>query len=211
MAEALSRPDVPEGIVLVSASPRRKAILGRLGIPFTVESVSISEELVQGVEAVEQAVALARAKLEAYLGRHREPPDLKSWAFAADTVIEMDGRVIGKPRTRSGASGLLRAYSGRSHTVITGLALFNPISGAIVSDSASTEVHFARLSAGEIEWYLDTGEWMDAAGGYRIQDRGEILVEAVHGSYSNVVGLPIRTFCGMLHSQQHPYFRERRD
>ncbi len=200
---AIRSPALPT-IVLVSASPRRKAILDRLGIPHRIAPAGILEDLKPGVPAEAASVGLAEAKLRAYLDSiEGEPTD---WALAADTVIDLGGRVVGKPESREEARTLLLAFSGRVHRVVTGLALYNPRAKAVATGSASTEVRFARLTSEEIAWYLDTGEWRDAAGGYRIQEKGESLVEGIVGSPSNVMGLPIRAFCEILSREHYPFF-----
>ena len=121
-------------------------------------------------------------------------------ALGADTVVVIDGAVLGKPANAASARRMLRRLSGRSHRVITAVALCRAGGKAIGSASVVTTVKFKRLSAEEIEWYVGTGEPMDKAGGYGIQGRGGLFVSSIRGSYSNVVGLPIETVHGFLGS-----------
>ncbi len=116
----------------------------------------------------------------------------------------MDGRVLGKPRNRDEARTFLRSLSGVPHRVSTGLAFTDRNSGAVRTILEETEVVFAELSDDEIEGYLDTGEWEGAAGAYRIQGRAAFLVERVIGSWSCVVGLPLRAFYVILRDSGYP-------
>jgi len=196
-----------EPLVLVSASPRRRELLEQIGIPFVVEPVEVDESPTPGLAPVAQTIAIAMRKIGAYLEglATAQQPSVR-WALAADTLVNLDGRLIGKPATEEQAARVLADLSGRTHFVVTGLALYNPLTGGVINGSAVTEVAFARLSAGEIDWYVSTGEWKDVAGGYRIQGKGTLLIESFTGSYSNVMGLPTRAIYGMLQDQGHPYF-----
>ncbi len=196
-----------ESLVLVSASPRRRELLAQIGIPFVVEPVAVDEALTVGLAPIAQTIEIALRKMRAYLdGLASAKQGTERWALSADTLVNLDGRLIGKPATEEEATRILTDLAGRRHLVVTGLALYNPRSGAIASGSAVTEVVFAPLSRAEIDWYVSTGEWKDVAGGYRIQGKGTVLIESFSGSYSNVMGLPTQTIYGMLRSQGHPYF-----
>jgi len=128
-------------------------------------------------------------------------PDLHHRTIlGADTSIDIDGWILGKPADREEAAELLRSLSGRRHKVISALSLYNGATGRIESATETTAISVAPLDRREIEWYLDTGEWRDAAGGYRIQGRGSIFVTRIEGCYFNVMGLPLRLFYGMLTS-----------
>lgn len=184
-------------IVLVSSSPRRQAILRQIGIPFRVFEPEVDESADESDPPI-HAMTVARRKLEAYLAA---APERQEWALAADTIVLLGRRIIGKPADRNEARQILTTLSGREHTVITAVAVYNPANRGVVVDTASTTVVFARLDAAEIEGYLATDEWKDVAGGYRIQERGGLLIESIRGSFTNVVGLPIRTFYGMVSAQ----------
>jgi nucleoside triphosphate pyrophosphatase len=131
------------------------------------------------------------------------------WALAADTVIACGRRIYGKATSRPEAIEMLASLAGRAHTVVTGIALYDPRSGTVLQIEESTNVRFARLSEDEINAYVDTEEWRGAAGAYRIQGRGELLVASVSGSYSNVVGLPIRALYVILKERGFPLLPQR--
>ncbi|HUZ16863.1 MAG TPA: Maf family protein [Spirochaetia bacterium] len=191
--------------MLVSSSPRRQALLRQIGLEFHTFEPSVDESLDERLAPDAHTVAVARRKLSAFLSRELGEGSAR-WAVAADTVLWLDGEIIGKPADRSQARTILRRLSGRVHTVTTGLAVWNPSARVTSTDTASTLVTFAALDPLEIERYLDAQEWQGAAGGYRIQERGALLVEGIAGSYSNVVGLPIRTFYGMVAQQGYTLF-----
>ncbi len=169
-------------LILASGSPQRRAILEQLGIPFSV-TVSGVPELEQG-PADEVALENARRKASAVAVRHPE-----AVVLGADTVVELDGAIYGKPADRGQAAEMLRALSGRRHEVVGGLCL---IEGDLTRTAVvRTAVTFRQLSSALLDWYLSSGEWAERAGAYAIQGRGAALVESVEGDYLNVVGLPV--------------------
>jgi len=168
------------GVILSSASPRRSEILEQLGVDFTVEPPEV-EELEAG-DPRELVVENALRK-----ARDRARPGER--VLGADTAVVVDGVAFGKPADVEAAAELLRTLSGRSHEVMSGIAVCED--GAERSDLAVTLVRFRELGEAEIEWYLATGEWREHAGGYAIQKRGAALVESIEGDYWNVVGLPV--------------------
>lgn len=170
-------------LVLASASPRRALILRSLGLSFEVRVAGVDESLRPGEEAGAAAERLAREKALA-VGRHEPRP-----VIAADTLVVCAGRILGKPSSADDAAQMLRLLSGRSHEVVTGVCLL--VGGRARSGVARTSVAFAPLSEEDIAWYVATGEPMDKAGGYHIEGRGALFVEAVAGSPSNVAGLPV--------------------
>jgi len=184
-------------LVLASASPRRAELLQQVGIAFEVRVSQVAEDGdVPGAEPAEVAELHARQKaLDVAAGA---PLRL---VLGADTVVVLDGRVLGKPRDEDEARAMLRALSGRTHEVITGVALAL-LRGAdpelIAQDHVRTQVTFRELSEAEIEAYVMSGEPMDKAGAYGIQGRGALLVEEIKGCYSNVVGLPLSRTWEML-------------
>jgi septum formation protein len=125
------------------------------------------------------------------------------WILGADTLVAVDGSALGKPENVAEAASMLRLLSGRPHVVHTGLALVLPEIEVPETEVSATRVWFRELSEREIAWYLSTGEWEGAAGAYRIQERGAFLVREIHGSHSNIVGLPLETIYGML--SRHGY------
>jgi septum formation protein len=193
-------------LILASRSPQRSAILEQLGVAFRVEAPEV-EELTEGdphelvrENALRKARAVAarsaRAPGEAAPGEaasgEAAPGEAASGerVLAADTAVVLGAEVFGKPRDESEAETFLRRLSGRTHEVMTGIALREP-GGAERSDVAVTRVRFRRLEAQDLAWYLATEEWRERAGGYAIQGRGAALVEGIEGDYWNVVGLPV--------------------
>ena len=190
----------PPAIVLASASPQRRSLLEAAGFPVTVVP-SGADETVAACTAPERAVVeLARRKAQAVRERLSAP----GWLVAADTAIVIGDELIGKPAGRGDARATLKRLAGGVHHVLTGVAVVTP-HGALHTALARTAVTFAPLTAAEVEWYLDTGEWRGAAGGYRIQGRAALLISGLSGSYSNVVGLPLETIYRMLARSGYPF------
>lgn len=172
-------------LVLASASPRRREILERLGVPVVLFPVTADEGFPPGVAPAEGARRVALRKAEA-----ARAAGAAGLVLAADTVVLADGRVLGKPGDEEEARAMLAVLSGRTHIVVTGVALLDE-DGRSASGSEATEVEFRDLSPDEIGAYVATGEPFDKAGGYGIQEQGALLVRAVRGDYTNVVGLPV--------------------
>jgi septum formation protein len=170
-------------MILASASPRRARILESLGVDFDVVVPSIDERLLAGEAAAAAAERLARAKALAVAETTGRP------VLAADTVVVLGRRVLGKPRSRREALAMLRALSGRRHVVMTGVCLV--LGGRALSGVERTEVRFVPLSPAEARWYAGTGEPMDKAGAYHVDGLGALFVRSISGSPSNVEGLPV--------------------
>jgi septum formation protein len=183
-------------IILASGSPRRRELLERVRIPHKVVSPQADESWPGGGPPLEMTTALARRKVEAVLALFRA--EAPRWVLGADTVVEVDGEVLGKPSGVEEAGAFLRRLAGRVHRVHTGLALHAARGRPLETEAVTTEVRFRDLDDGEIQAYLEDGEWAGAAGAYRIQERGAFLVAEIRGSWSNVVGLPLEAFYGML-------------
>jgi septum formation protein len=194
-----------ESIILASGSPRRQEYFRLLGLPFTIEPAMIDESAVQSEEPRKLAGELARRKAMAVAERakDRNPP----WIFGADTIVVLDGEVFGKPHDRLDARRMLGRLAGREHEVITAMALYRGCTGKIDCRSVSARVVVAPLSAAEIEWYLDSGEWQGAAGAYRLQGLGGCFITSVAGPPSAVVGLPLRDFYALLRDNGYPLWR----
>ena len=191
-----------ETIILASGSPRRQELLSRVRIPFKAFPPNIPEELDHIPDISERVRQIALKKIEAVVAGF--PQDSPRWVLGLDTLVELDGKALAKPTGPEQAAGILKKLSGRVHRVFTGIGLL-PVRGASVDlRCVSTEVKFASLTSQEVEAYVDTGEWSGVAGAYRIQERGGFFVEWIHGSYSNVVGLPLETFYGMLKHNRYP-------
>jgi MAF protein len=175
-------------LVLASASPRRREILssawsGRLEV---LPSGIDEGEPMSGEAIAKYAVRLAKAKARSVVAG--SPSDL---VIAADTIVELDGRPMGKPETRHEASEMLEALRGRPHAVTTGLAVAAPGVGGILSGHETTTVHMRSYTDNEIDAYVASGEPFDKAGGYAVQDPDFAPAERVQGCYLNVVGLPL--------------------
>jgi len=184
-----------ETIHLISGSPRRQTLLNQMGLPFKVNPVDTEEFMDPRKSPDELARSIAEEKLHAFLS---VKPDDVEWAVAADTFIYFEGTTIGKPGDRFDAYNELKKFSGQTHQVYTGITLFNKETDRIITEVEITDVTFRKLTENEIQWYLNTDEWKDVAGSYRIQEKGECLIQGINGSYSSVMGLPITLFYGML-------------
>jgi septum formation protein len=171
-------------LVLASRSPQRRAILEQLGVPFVARPVDVEED-----EAGEpNAVALANARRKALAAGAAEGEVV----LGVDTIVAIDGEIWGKPADADGATATLRRLSGRTHTVVSGVAIAY-VDGSVEPATATTAVTFRKLTPSLVDWYVATREWDGRAGGYAIQGRGAALVERIEGDYLNVVGLPVAT------------------
>jgi len=179
----LSGPSGRPDLILASSSPRRRELLGGLGLRFTVRAVDLDETPLPGEKPEETVLRLAREKAAA----RAHPGEI---VLAADTVVVIDGELLGKPRDPEDARRMLARIAGREHTVFTGVAVEEPGRGR-VTEIASSRVRMAPLTSEQIEWYVETGEPMDKAGSYAVQGIGALFVEEVFGNYTNVVGLPL--------------------
>jgi septum formation protein len=168
-------------LVLASASPRRRALLEQLGIPLRIDPAHLDENVREGEPAEQYVLRLARQKADAVHVRH--PSDT---VLAADTSVVFEGRILGKPRTAEEAVEMLRGLSGRTHQVMTAVAVAGAGARCVIAS-----VTFAAASEAALRWYVSTGEPMDKAGAYAVQGIGGFLVERIEGSYSAVVGLPL--------------------
>ncbi len=173
-------------LVLASTSPRRRWLLEKLGRPFDVSAPEVAEIARSGEAADDFAGRMAAEKAVNVAARRTD-----AWILAADTVVALDGRVLGKPADGADAARMLRALAGRAHTVFTGVALLQPGGAVAERMIVATPVGFRDLSDEEITAYLATGEPFDRAGAYAIQGEGAHLVYRVEGSYTNVIGLPL--------------------
>jgi septum formation protein len=173
-------------IILASQSPRRRYLLEQAGLKFEVIPSRFDENLVPADDPPTYVQVLARAKAEDIAPQHP-----RSWVIGADTIVLIDGKILGKPRDHAAARAMLRRLSGQTHQVLTGISICCRSVDVTHTAMVSTEVTFKELSAEEIEWYVYTGEPFDKAGAYAIQGLGTFLVRRINGSYTNVVGLPV--------------------
>ena len=180
-------------IILASNSPRRRELLAQIGIrDFQILSPDVDEAVEPGLSPARMVEALSLRKARAAAGR----AGAEDLIIAADTVVALDGRVLGKPRDQGEAFAMLSALSGREHRVYTGVTVLR--GGQAATEHEETAVAFRALSPEEIRDYIATGEPMDKAGAYGIQGVGALLVQGIRGDYCNVVGLPLFRLGRML-------------
>ena len=177
-------------VILASASPRRADLLTAAGVSFEVRAVDVDERPRDGEAAADYVARVAADKATACLATSDEA------VLAADTVVVVDGVILGKPADDGDAARMLRLLSGRGHDVLTGVAVRR--GGAVTVGVDTTAVVFAPLSDADIAWYVASGEPRDKAGAYAVQGLAARFVERIDGSYSNVVGLPIALVSRML-------------
>lgn len=179
-------------IILASGSPRRKEILHNLAVDFEVITADTDEtcsESDPGKHSELLAVRKGRAVSDLV-------NDKDALIISADTVVYIDGEILGKPTDEADAERILRELSGRTHTVATGLSLIK--GDKAVSDFEETDVNFAKMPNEFIKQYISSGEPMDKAGAYGIQGRASLWIDGINGDYFNVVGFPVRLFCKLL-------------
>src|SRR5882762_4397859 len=181
-------------LILASASPRRAEILHSAGLSFTVVSSAVDETPLPGESAKQMVQRLAAAKAGLAAARAVGP----AIVIAADTLVTLEGSVMGKPRTTDDARQMLEKLSGRTHSVITGVALIRLPDAERREFIETTQVHFAAISRDEIGKYLASGEPFDKAGSYAIQGVGGRFIPRIDGCYFNVVGLPLARLCREL-------------
>lgn len=179
-------------LILASASPRRAELLEAAGVAFDVAPAGIDEQQLPGESALAHVERLAAAKAGAVAARYPDRPVL-----GADTVVVVDGAVLGKPADEADAGRMLRLLAGRTHEVLTGVALVWP-AGRTRSRVTRTTVEMAPLDEAEIAWYVASGEGADKAGAYGVQGLASRFVTRVAGSYSAVVGLPVAAVHALL-------------
>jgi septum formation protein len=179
--------------ILASQSPRRSELLRQIGLSFTIDPADVDETVLSGESPETYAVRVALEK-----ARVASKKAGKGIVIAADTIVELNGTILGKPADAHDAERMLGMLSGNMHRVITGLVLRDVVTGKTITRTAVTKVWFKGLSPGEIRSYAATGEPLDKAGAYAIQEKGALLVEKVEGCYFNVVGLPLSLLGEML-------------
>jgi septum formation protein len=187
-------------IYLASASPRRSALLEQIGVAYRVLPADICELRVPGESSERYVVRLAEEKATKVWEQTR--CDQAQPVLAADTTVVLDGRALGKPRNADDALAMLTELSGRSHRVLTGVALRHE--AGLLSALSSTEVKFREITDAERRAYCETGEPLDKAGAYGIQGYGAVFVEWIRGSFSAVVGLPLAETAALLAAVGQP-------
>jgi septum formation protein len=176
-------------VYLASASPRRRELLSQIGVSFQVLNVAIDESVAAGEDAITYVTRLAQAKAGAGWGQSQGKGPPARPVLAADTAVVIGGEILGKPGDCEDALRMLTLLSGRTHEVLTAVALAT--ASGLASCVSRSEVTFRRINAVEAREYWNTGEPCDKAGGYAIQGYGAVFVADLHGSFSGVMGLPL--------------------
>lgn len=180
-------------LILASASPRRRELLASIGLDFDVIPSAIPEVRGAGESPEEYVARLSREKAAAVASKHAE-----RWVIAADTTVLLGDELLEKPADKADARRMLATIAGKTHVVYTGVTLQNLKTGARDTRVAESEVRMLPLTEREIAWYVETGEPLDKAGAYAVQGIGAMFIDSVHGSYTNVVGLPLALLYQML-------------
>ena len=173
-------------LILASKSPRRSELLKQAGLTFSVIPSDFDESTVALSNPHSYVITLAESKALDISQKH--PAD---WVIGADTIVLIDHKIMGKPGSREEAFDMLQRLSGKTHQVLTGYCICCKNKNNFFSNTVKTDVSFKKLNDAEINWYIQTGEPFDKAGGYAIQGIGTFLVRSINGSYTNVVGLPV--------------------
>ena len=173
-------------LILASKSPRRSELLKQAGLTFSVIPSDFDEDTVALSNPDSDVVTLAESKALDISQKH---PD--AWVIGADTIVLIGRKILGKPASAAEAFEMLQRLSGKTHQVLTGYCICCKKKNRVFSETVKTDVDFKRLTDAEINWYIQTGEPFDKAGGYAIQGIGSFLVRSINGSYTNVVGLPV--------------------
>ena len=184
-------------IVLASKSPRRRELLSTFVSDFEIIADNSQEVIEPDITPEEAVKKLALQKAKNVAAR----ADMDAVVIAADTIVFIDGEILGKPADEAEAARMLQKLSGREHHVCTGIAVVDNKSGAVVCDFERTVVYFKPLSDAEIDKYIKTGEPMDKAGAYGIQGIGSVFVEGIRGDYFNVVGFPMCALSKLLKNE----------
>ena len=187
-----------ETVILASASPRRSELLSLTGIPFEICTARVDEQCAEPASSAVRILSARKALAVSgkFSGRY---------ILAADTLVELDGVTLGKPKSPEDAAVMLRSLSGNTHRVHTGITVVNP-AGVIFTDGDTSSVTFDPMTDAEIYAYIATGEPLDKAGAYAIQGRASLWISRMEGSYSSVIGLPLHLVRSLLIRAGYPWF-----
>lgn len=187
--------EICPALVLASGSPNRRYVLENAGINVTVRPQDINE--ICGFSEPRLVVTtLSRQKMESYTASGLFDRNMP--ALAIDTLVSLDGKLIGKPKDNEDAASMLRSFSGRWHDVYSGMSVYRPADGKIIIVHERTQVKFRELSESDIDWYIGTGECRGAAGAYKIQKNGYRLIDEINGSLTNIIGMPLEKLIQVL-------------
>ncbi len=183
--------------VLASGSPRRRQLLGACGFDFQIETSDVDESQLSAEEPAAYVKRLAREKSTEVFKRLASKGDPSKPTLGADTIVVLDGEILGKPADEAEARGMIKRLAGNTHTVYTAVCVLTA-QGEALEDLVASRVRFRHLSSCEVRLYVDLGESLDKAGGYGVQGVGGMLVEDVQGSFTNVIGLPMKQSIALL-------------
>jgi septum formation protein len=172
--------------ILASASPRRQELLRSVGLKFKIIPAHVNEDYKEGESPREHVKRLAKDKALAIAKKYPE-----AWVLGADTIVVIDDMILGKPKSKLHARGMLERLSGREHRVFTGFTLAHFSSDVTKTRIIQSAVRFKAISPEEMEWYISCDEPYDKAGGYAVQGKGAYFIKSIRGSYTNVIGLPL--------------------
>ena len=182
-----------KALILASGSPRRKQLLEASGLNFTIKTADICEDYPEDLSILDIPIHIASNKAKAVAAMSAKEVII----LAADTIVSLNGKVLGKPKDASEAAEYLRLLSGNTHQVITGVCIYNHLKSEAFS--VKTDVHFLELSESQISYYIEHYKPFDKAGAYGIQEWiGMIGIDEIHGDYYNVMGLPVSAVCKAL-------------
>jgi septum formation protein len=173
-------------LILASASPRRKELLRSVGLKFKIAPASVRENYISGETPRQHVRRLAQNKAELIAAKY---PD--AWVLGADTIVVADGKILGKPKNKTQAKKMLQQLSGRTHIVYTGFTIARGASSIRKTCIVHSAVRFKNITPEEMKWYISCEEPYDKAGGYAAQGKGAYFIKSIHGSYTNVIGLPL--------------------
>lgn len=173
-------------LILASASPRRIELLKMMGLDFEILPSSVEEESLDGESPQDHVLRLSEKKAAAIMKLHTD-----ALIIGADTIVVIHGEILGKPKTPDQARDMLGKLSGKSHQVFTGFTITRGKDNLLVKDVIESIVSFKVISDNEMDWYVNSEEPYDKAGGYAVQGMGAFLIKEIHGSYTNVIGLPL--------------------
>jgi len=172
--------------ILASASPRRIELLSLLGLRFEIMPSNVEEKFMKGEAPRAHVLRLSEEKARIAYTLHPE-----AWVIGADTIVIINGDVLGKPRKPDEAKEMLGKLSGQIHTVFTGFTIARKSAGIVIRDAVESSVRFREIPEDEMAWYIRSQEPYDKAGGYAVQGMGAFFIKEIHGSYTNVMGLPL--------------------
>jgi septum formation protein len=173
-------------LILASASPRRREMLKSVGLNFKIIPAHVNEDYLAGESPRQHVKRLSADKAMVIARKHPQ-----AWVLGADTIVVIDGMILGKPKNKAQAHKMLRKLSGREHKVFTGFSIVHIATKVYKTQVIQSAVRFKTISPEEMEWYIACDEPYDKAGGYAVQGKGACFIRSIRGSFTNVIGLPL--------------------